>query len=108
MNLRESLNNILQCHHKTDDDIETVYYFPINTNRVLQLNVPKTLKLLENLEPNDTDLIKLQFKGTDFIIDCIDIVDEDDEYNHSISFKFYPFTYATNNIIYTVTRNWKI
>lgn len=100
MNLRESLNNILQCHHKTDDDIETVYYFPINTNRVLQLSVPKTLKLLENLEPNDTDLIKLQFKGTDFIIDCIDIVDEDDEYNHSISFKFYPFTYATNNITY--------
>lgn len=101
MNLRENLNNILQCHHKTEDDIETVYYFPINTNRVLQLNVPKTLKLLENLEPNDTDLIKLQFKGTDFIIDCIDIVDEDDEYNHSISFKFYPFTYATNNIVYT-------
>ena len=101
MNLRESLNNSLQCHHKTEDDIETVYYFPINTNRVLQLSVPKTLKLLENLEPNGTNLIKLQFKGSDFIIDCIDIVDEDDEYNHSISFKFYPFTYATDNTIYT-------
>ena len=101
MNLRENLNNSLQCHHKTEDDIETVYYFPINTNRVLQLNVPKTLKLLENLEPNGTDLIKLQFKGTNFIIDCIDIVDEDDEYNHSISFKFYPFTHDTDNTIYT-------
>lgn len=101
MNLREKLNNLLHHYHKTEADIETVYYFPINTNHVLQLDTPKTLKLLENLEANGTDLIKLQFKGTDFIIDCIDIIDEDDEYNHSISFKFYPFTYATNNIIYT-------
>lgn len=101
MNLRESLNNILHHYHKTEADIETVYYFPINTNHVLQLSVSKTLELLENLEPNGTDLIKLQFKGTDFIIDCVDIINEDDEYNHSISFKFYPFTYATNNIIYT-------
>lgn len=101
MNLREKLNNLLHHYHKTEADIETVYYFPINTNHVLQLDTPKTIKLLENLEPNGTDLIKLQFKGTDFIINCIDIVDEDDEYNHSISFKFYPFTYATNNITYT-------
>lgn len=101
MNLREKLNDLLHRYHKTEADIETIYYFPISTNQVLQLNIIKTLELLENLEPDNTDLIKLQFKGTDFIIDCIDIVDENDEYNHSINFKFYPFTYNTNNVIYT-------
>lgn len=101
MNLREKLNDLLHRYHKTEADIETIYYFPISTNQILQLNIIKTLELLENLEPDNTDLIKLQFKGTDFIIDCIDIVDENDEYNHSINFKFYPFTYNTNNVIYT-------
>lgn len=101
MNLRESLNNILQCHHKTEDNIETVYYFPINTNRVLQLNVPKTLELLEKLEANGTDLIELQFKGTDFIIESINVVDDDSDYDHIVEFKFYAFTHNTNNIIYT-------
>ena len=101
MNLRESLNNILQCHHKTEDDIETVYYFPINTNHVLQLNVPKTSELLEKLEANGTDLIELQFKGADFIIESINVVDDDSDYNHIVEFKFYAFTHNTNNIIYT-------
>ena len=101
MNLREDLNNVLQRHHKTEDDIETIYYFPINTNRVLQLNVPKTLELLEKLEPNDTDLIKLQFKGNDFIIESINVVDDDSDYDHITEFKFYAFTYNTDNIIYT-------
>ena len=84
MNLREKLNNLLHHYHKTEADIEKVYYFPINTNHVLQLDIIKTLELLENLEPDNTDLIKLQFKGADFIIDCIDILDENDEYDHSI------------------------
>lgn len=101
MNLRKSLNNILQCHHKTEDDIETVYYFPINTNRVLQLNVPKTLELLEKLEANGTDLIKLQFKGADFIIKSIDVEDDDSDYGHIAEFEFRSFTHNTDNIIYT-------
>lgn len=101
MNLRESLNNILQCHHKTEDDIETVYYFPINTNRVLQLNVPKTLELLEKLEPDDTNLIKLQFKGNDFIIESIDVNDDDSDYGHIAEFEFHSLTHNTDNVIYT-------
>lgn len=81
MNLRKNLNKVLQCYHKTEDDIEKIYYFPINTNRVLQLNITKTLELLENLEPDGTDLIKLQFKGNDFIIktNLYKITDDDEE-----------------------------
>ena len=101
MNLRESLNNILQYHHKTEDDIETVYYFPINTNRVLQLDVSKTLELLENLEPDGTNLIKLQFKGNDFIIESIDVNDDDSDYGHIAKFEFHSLTHNTDNVIYT-------
>lgn len=101
MNLRESLNNILQYHHKTEDDIETVYYFPINTNRVLQLDISKTLELLENLEPDGTNLIKLQFKGNDFIIESIDVSDDDSDYGHIAEFEFHSLTHNTDNVIYT-------
>ena len=50
MNLRENLNNALQRHHKTEDNIKTIYYLPVNTNRALQLNIAKTLDLLENMD----------------------------------------------------------
>lgn len=101
MNLRKSLNKVLQCYHKTEDDIETIYYFPINTNQVLQLNIAKTLELLENLEPDDTNLIKLQFKGNDFIIESIDVNDDDSDYGHTAEFEFHSLTHNTNNVIYT-------
>ena len=101
MNLRKSLNKVLQCYHKTEDDIEKVYYFPINTNRVLQLDISKTLELLENLEPDDTDLIKLQFKGNDFIIESINVNDEDSDYGHIAAFEFHSLTHNTDNVIYT-------
>ena len=101
MNLRKSLNKVLQCYHKTEDDIETIYYFPINTNQILQLNIAKTLELLENLEPDDTNLIKLQFKGNDFIIESIDVNDDDSDYGHTAEFEFHSLTHNTNNVIYT-------
>ena len=101
MNLRKSLNKVLQCYHKTEDDIEKVYYFPINTNRVLQLDISKTLELLENLEPDDTDLIKLQFKGNDFIIESINVNDDDSDYGHIAAFEFHSLTHNTDNVIYT-------
>lgn len=43
MNLREKLNDLLHRYHKTEADIETIYYFPISTNQILQLNIIKTL-----------------------------------------------------------------
>ena len=101
MNLREKLNSLLHHYHKTEADIETVYYFPINTNRVLQLDISKTLELLEDLEHDGTDLIKLQFKGNDFIIESIDVDDDDSDYGHIATFEFYAFTHNTDNIIYT-------
>lgn len=101
MNLRENLNKILQYHHKTENDIEKVYYFPINTNQVLQLNIAKTLELLENLEPDGTNLIKLQFKGNDFIIESIDVNDNDSDYGHTAEFEFHSLTHNTDNVIYT-------
>lgn len=101
MNLRKSLNKVLQCYHKTEDDIETIYYFPINTNQVLQLNIAKTLELLENLEPDGTNLIKLQFKGNDFIIESIDVNDDDSDYGHTAEFEFHSLTHNTDNVIYT-------
>lgn len=101
MNLRKSLNKVLQYHHKTEDDIETVYYFPINTNRVLQLDISKTLELLEKLEPNGTNLIKLQFKGNNFIIESIDVNDDDSDYSHIAEFEFHSLTHNTDNVIYT-------
>lgn len=101
MNLRKSLNKVLQYHHKTEDDIETVYYFPINTNRVLQLDISKTLELLEKLEPNGTNLIKLQFKGNNFIIESIDVNDDDSDYGHIAEFEFHSLTHNTDNVIYT-------
>ena len=101
MNLRENLNNVLQYHHKTENDIETVYYFPEGTEQVLQLDITKTLTLLENLNTNDANLIKLQFKGDNFIVDCIDVIDEDDDYEHYTKFIFYAFTHNTDNITYT-------
>lgn len=102
MNLREDLNNILQRHHKTEDDIKTIYYFPINTNRTLQLNIAKTLNLLENIkcDYNGKELIKLQITGDDFIIDCINVVDDDSDYDNRIRFVLYPLNYDTDNIIY--------
>ena len=101
MNLREHLNSLLQYHYKTEDDIETVYYFPINTNRVLQLDISKTLELLEKLEPDSTNLIKLQFKGNDFIIESIDVNDDDSDYGHIAEFEFHSLTHNTDNVIYT-------
>lgn len=101
MNLRESLNKVLQYHHKTEDDIETIYYFPEGTKQVLQLDISKTLKLLEDLDCNDTDLIKLQFKSNDFIIESIDVADDDSDYSHIAEFKFHSLTHNTNNVIYT-------
>lgn len=101
MNLREKLNNLLHHYHKTEVDIETIYYFPINTNQVLQLNIAKTLELLENLEPDGTDLIKLQFKGNDFIIESIDVNDDDSDYGHIAEFEFHSLTHNTDNVIYT-------
>lgn len=101
MNLREKLNDLLHHYHKTEVDIETIYYFPINTNQVLQLNIAKTLELLENLEPDGTDLIKLQFKGNDFIIESIDVNDDDSDYGHIAAFEFHSLTHNTDNAIYT-------
>lgn len=101
MNLRKSLNNLLHYHHKTEDDIEKVYYFPINTNHVLQLDITKTLELLKDLNCDGTDLIKLQFKGTDFIIESIDVDDDDSDYGHIAAFEFHSLTHNTDNIIYT-------
>lgn len=104
MNLREHLNIVLQGHHKTENDIKTIYYFSPNTNQALQLDITKTLELLENLNDTETDLIKLQFSGTDFIIepiDNVDNVDDDDEYNYTIAFYFHSLTHNTDNIIYT-------
>ena len=101
MNLRKSLNKVLQCYHKTEDDIETIYYFPINTNQVLQLNIAKTLELLKNLEPDGTNLIKLQFKGNDFIIESIDVNDDDSDYGNTAEFEFHSLTHNTDNVIYT-------
>lgn len=101
MNLREQLNIVLQQHHKTENDIKTIYYFSTDTSQALQLDITKTLELLENLNDNETNLIKLKFSGTDFIIKPINLIDDDNEYNHTIAFNFHSLTHTTDNIIYT-------
>lgn len=103
MNLRENLNNALQRHHKTENDIKTIYYFPINTNRALQLNIAKTLDLLENMDCdyNGKELIPLQLTGDDFIINRINITDDDSDYDNHSHFILYPLNYDTDNSIYT-------